>query len=161
MNAWVSDAFEYPTRPLDRGKVLSAEQLEALGNVWGRYKDVDGDGIPYRTLPGNPNRAAAYFTRGTGHNEMAAYTERSDDWERNLNRLGRKFDTARDLVPAPIVQESPGATVAILSLGSWLSLRLLRSNPQSKHCVWALRTISLSRFRWMRFAPLWKRRWTT
>jgi 2-oxoglutarate/2-oxoacid ferredoxin oxidoreductase subunit alpha len=118
MNAWISDPFEYPDKPMDRGKVLSDTDLQRLGNVWGRYKDVDGDGIPYRTLPGNPNHAAAYFTRGTGHNESAQYTEKSTDWERNMDRLGRKFDTARELVPTPVVHEAPGARVGILSLGS-------------------------------------------
>lgn len=118
MNAWISDAFEYPDKPMDRGKVLSNADLQRLGNSWGRYKDVDGDGIPYRTLPGNPNHAAAYFTRGTGHNEFAQYTEKSTDWERNMDRLGRKFETARELVPAPVVHEAPGARVGILSLGS-------------------------------------------
>jgi 2-oxoglutarate ferredoxin oxidoreductase subunit alpha len=118
MNAWISDAFEYPEAPMDRGKVLSDADLQRLGNAWGRYQDVDGDGIPYRTLPGNPNHAAAYFTRGTGHNEYAQYTEKSTDWERNMDRLGRKFDTARELLPAPAVHEAPGARVGIISLGS-------------------------------------------
>ncbi len=118
MNAWISEAFEYPEKPLDRGKVLSDTDLERLGNGWGRYKDVDGDGIPYRTLPGNPNHAAAYFTRGTGHNEFAQYTEKSADWERNMDRLARKFETARELVPAPEIHDAPGAQIGIVSLGS-------------------------------------------
>jgi 2-oxoglutarate/2-oxoacid ferredoxin oxidoreductase subunit alpha len=118
MNHWITDAFEYPAKPMDRGKVLSAEQVEAIGSNWGRYLDVDGDGVPYRTLPGNTNPKAAYFTRGTGHNEQARYSERPDDWERNMDRLARKFDTARQLVPAPIVRESAGATVGIISVGS-------------------------------------------
>jgi 2-oxoglutarate/2-oxoacid ferredoxin oxidoreductase subunit alpha len=118
MNYWVSDKFEYPEQPMDRGKVLSEEDLQELGGSWGRYLDVDGDGIPYRTLPGNKNKMAAYFTRGTGHNEYAAYSERADDWERNLKRLSHKFETARTLVPGPIVDEKSGAKVAIVSLGS-------------------------------------------
>jgi 2-oxoglutarate ferredoxin oxidoreductase subunit alpha len=118
MNYWISDKFEYPEKPLDRGKVLTAEDLEKLGGSWGRYKDVDGDGIPYRTIPGNTHKMASYFTRGTGHNEYAGYSERPDDWENNLIRLHRKFETAREYVPAPIIDIVEGAKVGIISLGS-------------------------------------------
>ena len=123
MNLWISEEFEYPEKPLDRGKVLSAEQLAQFkeqhnGQRWGRYLDVDGDGIPYRTLPGTPNPAAAYFTRGSGHTEYATYTERPEIWERNLKRVEKKFETARSLVPAPIVEDTPGATIGILSFGT-------------------------------------------
>ena len=118
MNVWITDPFEYPAEPLDRGKVLSADDLTKLGGSWGRYKDVDGDGIPYRTLPGTRHPMAAYFTRGTGHNEYAAYSERPEDWERNLDRLAVKFETARELVPAPEVDEIEGARIGIISLGS-------------------------------------------
>lgn len=106
MNNWMGRPFEYPNQPMQRGKVLSAEQLEALGG-FARYKDVDGDGIPYRTLPGTPHPLAAYFTRGSGHNEQAQYSERADDWERNMARLARKFETARNLVPAPAIDHHP------------------------------------------------------
>lgn len=118
MNVWISPKYKYPETPLDRGKVLSLEQLQELGNSWGRYKDVDGDGIAWRTLPGTKHPAAAYFTRGTGHTEMATYSERPEDWENNLKRLRRKFDTARDLVPAPVVDASEGARIGIISVGS-------------------------------------------
>jgi 2-oxoglutarate/2-oxoacid ferredoxin oxidoreductase subunit alpha len=118
MNYWISDPFEYPEKPLDRGKVLTAEDLEKVGGSWGRYKDVDGDGITYRTLPGNKHKMAAYFTRGTGHNEYAGYSERPDDWEHNLERLHRKFETARQYVPAPVIDKVAGAKVGIISLGS-------------------------------------------
>ncbi|HEX9117160.1 MAG TPA: 2-oxoacid:acceptor oxidoreductase subunit alpha [Anaerolineae bacterium] len=118
MNQWITAPFPYPEKPIDRGKVLTADDLDRLAGQWGRYKDIDGDGIPYRTLPGTPHRAAAYFTRGTGHNEYAGYTEKPDDWERNLNRLSHKFDTARDLVPAPEVDERPGARIGIITFGS-------------------------------------------
>ena len=118
MNYWISDPFEYPEKPMDRGKVLSEEELKELGGSWGRYKDVDGDGIPYRTIPGNKSPLAAYFTRGTGHNEYATDSERPDDWENNLVRLYRKFETARTLVPQPIIDEHEGAKVGIISLGS-------------------------------------------
>ena len=76
MNQWMSEPFEYPEEPMDRGKVLWEEDLEKLDGNWARYHDVDGDGIPYRTLPGNHHPKAAYFTRGTGHDENAQYTGR-------------------------------------------------------------------------------------
>jgi 2-oxoglutarate ferredoxin oxidoreductase subunit alpha len=118
MNLHISDPFVYPEGPMKRGKVLSAEDLNKLGGSWGRYKDVDGDGIGYRTLPGTKHNMAAYFTRGTGHNEYAVYSERPDDWERNLERLHRKFETARTLVPAPVIEESPEARIGIIGVGS-------------------------------------------
>ncbi len=117
MNNWMGRPFEYPNQPMQRGKVLSAEQLEALGG-FARYKDVDGDGIPYRTLPGTPHPLAAYFTRGSGHNEQAQYSERADDWERNMARLARKFETARNLVPAPAIDHHPAARVGLIAYGT-------------------------------------------
>jgi len=117
MNTWMSEPFDYPDRQMDRGKVLSAEELQKAGS-FARYKDVDGDGIPYRTLPGNEHPLSAYFTRGTGHNAEAVYSERPDDWEQNLLRLGKKHDTARTLVPPPIVDSREGTEVGIISLGS-------------------------------------------
>jgi 2-oxoglutarate ferredoxin oxidoreductase subunit alpha len=100
MNNWMSDPFPYPTAPIKRGKVLSKEDLDRLGG-FARYKDVDGDGIGYRTLPGTRHPAASYFARGTGHNEKAQYSERADDFENNMERLNRKFETARSFVPRP------------------------------------------------------------
>lgn len=117
MNLWMTDPFDYPEKPLDRGKVLSEEDLKRL-KTFGRYEDVDGDGIGYRTLPGNRHPAAAYFARGTGHNAQAAYSERPEDWEENLIRLHRKHETARTLVPKPIVDLKPGAKVGIIAYGS-------------------------------------------
>jgi len=117
MNNWMSEPFEYPEKPITRGKVLNAEQLEKLGG-FARYKDVDGDAIPYRTLPGTAHPAAAYFTRGTGHNERAQYTERPDDYENNMVRLARKFETARTLVPGPIVEGTGRAKVGIIAFGT-------------------------------------------
>ncbi|HET9369459.1 MAG TPA: 2-oxoacid:acceptor oxidoreductase subunit alpha [Vicinamibacterales bacterium] len=116
MNTWMSQPFKYPEKPLDRGKVLDAAKVRELGATWGRYKDIDGDGIPWRTLPGTDG--PAFFTRGSGHNEMAQYTERPDDYQRNMERLGRKFDTARTLVPGPIVEAEAGAKVGIIAFGS-------------------------------------------
>ncbi len=108
MNNWMSDPFEYPTTPINRGKVLSKEDLDRLGG-FARYKDVDGDGIGYRTLPGTIHPAAAYFARGSGHNEKAQYSERADDFENNMERLNRKFETARSFVPRPEITKGNNA----------------------------------------------------
>jgi 2-oxoglutarate/2-oxoacid ferredoxin oxidoreductase subunit alpha len=118
MNNWMSEPFEYPAEPMKRGKVMTAEEVEARGFM--RYKDLDGDGVTYRTLPGNPHPQSAYFARGTGHNEAAVYSERSDDWRNNMDRLTRKFDTARTLVPAPVIDRNPDARVGIIAMGSTL-----------------------------------------
>jgi len=117
MNSWMSEPFDYPEKPITRGKVLTAQQLEELGG-FARYKDVDGDGIPYRTLPGTDHPAAAYFTRGSGHNEKALYTERPDDYENNMLRLARKFETARTLVPKPILEGTGRQSVGIIAFGT-------------------------------------------
>jgi 2-oxoglutarate ferredoxin oxidoreductase subunit alpha len=116
MNTWMAHPFAYPEAPPDRGKVLDEARLRALGASWGRYKDVDGDGIPWRSVPGTG--MPAYFTRGSGHNEMAQYTERPDDYVKNLDRLARKFDTAATLVPRPVLDEAPDAAVGIIAFGS-------------------------------------------
>ena len=115
MNNWMSQPFEFAERPLDRGKRLTADKLKELGQ-WGRYKDVDGDGIPYRSVPGDG--MPAYFTRGSGHNEMAQYSERADDYANNLDRLGRKFDTARTLVPKPEVVMTGKGGVGLIAWGT-------------------------------------------
>jgi len=118
MNLWTADPFDFPEKPMDRGKVLSEEDLNELKGQWGRFVDKDGDGIGYRTIPGNKHRSAAYFTRGTGHNEYAVYSERPDDWENNLDRLRRKFDTARKIAPQPEIFDNDKAEIGIISLGS-------------------------------------------
>jgi 2-oxoglutarate/2-oxoacid ferredoxin oxidoreductase subunit alpha len=117
MNNWMSDPFVYPEKPLNRGKILSAEDLERLGG-FERYKDVDGDAIPYRTLPGTDHPKAAYFTRGSGHNEKALYTERPDDYQNLMERLDRKFQTARTLVPAPEVVQTGKSKIGLIAFGS-------------------------------------------
>lgn len=117
MNQWMSKPFEYPDQPMNRGKVLDAKKLDELGG-FARYKDVEGDGVGYRTLPGTPHPLAAYFTRGTGHTEKATYSEKPDDWLNNMARLGRKFETARTIVPQPVVEQVEGAEIAIISYGS-------------------------------------------
>ena len=110
MNTWISEPFDYPDKPMDRGKIVSAEQIKELGSKWGRYMDIDGDGIPYRSLPGNENPMSAYLARGTGHNEYGVYSERPEDWERNMARIARKFETARTLTPKPEIIECDDKT---------------------------------------------------
>jgi 2-oxoglutarate ferredoxin oxidoreductase subunit alpha len=117
MNNWMSEPFEYPEKPISRGKVLNAEQLTARGG-FARYKDVDGDGIPYRTLPGTDHPAASYFTRGSGHNEKALYSERPEDYENNMLRLARKFETASTLVPKPILEGTGKEKIGIIAYGT-------------------------------------------
>ena len=118
MNNWVSETFSYPETPMDRGKVLSKEDLDRLGSFQ-RYKDVDGDGIGWRTLPGNEHPNAAWFARGSGHNEKAQYSERPEDYVNNLNRLDHKWKTARTIVPAPVVERATaGAKIGIIAFGS-------------------------------------------
>ncbi len=122
MNNWMSDPFKYPVKKFDRGKVLSVEELNRLGSFQ-RYGDVDGDGIPYRTLPGTKHPAAAYFTRGSGHNENAAYSERPDDYQRNMDRLNKKYETARQHVPKPEITHAEGAKIGFLAFGTGLRCR--------------------------------------
>ena len=117
MNNWMSDPFTYPTKPIDRGKVLSAEELTKLGG-FARYKDVDGDAIPYRTLPGTDHPQAAYFTRGSGHNEKAQYSERGDDYQNNMERLNRKFETARTLIPKPEMVANGTSKIGVIAYGT-------------------------------------------
>ncbi len=121
MNNWMADPFPYPDKPIARGKVLDAaklEELRAAGKTFERYRDVDGDGIPYRTLPGTDHPMASYFTRGTGHNEKALYSEKPDDWVHGLDRLVKKFDTARAHVPAPILSGDKSAEIGLIAYGS-------------------------------------------
>lgn len=117
MNNWMSEPFEYPEKPISRGKVLNAKQLDELGG-FARYKDVDGDGIPYRTLPGTAHPAAAYFTRGSGKNQKAQYTERPEEYEYNMVRLVRKFETAKSMVPKPILEGTGKEKIGIIAFGS-------------------------------------------
>ncbi len=117
MNLWMSDPLPYPEKPIDRGKVLSAEDLERLGG-FARYKDVDGDGVPWRTLPGTPHTKAAYFTRGTGHTENSTYSEKPEDWIRNIDRIARKFETLRAHLPPPAQFLAPGAKIGMVGVGT-------------------------------------------
>lgn len=121
MNLWMSDPFTYPSEPINHGKVLDKLALEdffAEHNEWYRYKDYDGDGVGYRTLPGTDHPRSAYFTRGTGHNERATYSERAEDWVNNMERLRLKFENARTSLPQPITDYDPAKKIGILSFGS-------------------------------------------
>jgi 2-oxoglutarate/2-oxoacid ferredoxin oxidoreductase subunit alpha len=118
MNQWMTKPFEYPNAHLERGKVLWEADLEKLNGIWGRYKDADGDGIPFRTVPGNKHPSAAWFGRGTGHDENARYTEDAATWERNMGRLKKKYDTACTLVPKPVIKTAAGASIGIIAYGS-------------------------------------------
>lgn len=118
MNNWMTKPFEYPDKPLDRGKVLWEEDLEKMEGNWARYADIDGDGIPYRTVPGNRHPSAAYFARGTGHTPEARYSEDPDVWHDNLERLKLKYQTARNYIPKPVVDTLPGAVDGIIAFGS-------------------------------------------
>jgi 2-oxoglutarate ferredoxin oxidoreductase subunit alpha len=118
MNNWMSEPFDYPTKPLDRGKVLTAADLERLGGEFARYRDVDGDAIGWRTLPGTMHPKAAYFTRGSGHNDAAKYTEDPVEYQLVMDRLARKFESARGLLPAPVAVRDAGAKIGFLAYGS-------------------------------------------
>lgn len=118
MNQWMCKPFQYPDAAMDRGKVLWEKDLEQLNGNWARYMDKDGDGIPYRTLPGNKHPAGSYFLRGTGHDENARYTEEAPVWERNMNRLLKKYETAKQYVPAPVLKQTKGAKAGIIAFGS-------------------------------------------
>jgi 2-oxoglutarate ferredoxin oxidoreductase subunit alpha len=115
MNNWMSEGFKYPEKPVDRGKMLTPEILQKLGE-WGRYKDVDGDGIPYRTIPGDG--MPSYFTRGSGHNAKGQYSERPDDYVDNMDRLARKYETARAWVPKPVIDHVAGAKIGFIGYGT-------------------------------------------
>jgi 2-oxoglutarate/2-oxoacid ferredoxin oxidoreductase subunit alpha len=117
MNYWMSDRFDYPEEPLQRGKVLSKDDLNRLSGDWGRYRDVDGDGIPYRTIPGTDHPSASYFTRGTGHTPEATYSEKPEHWQGNMDRIKRKFQTAKARVPKPEIH-SEGHAAGLIFYGT-------------------------------------------
>ena len=115
MNNWMSAGFKYPDKPINRGKLLTPDVLKRIGE-WGRYKDVDGDGIPYRTIPGD--KMPVYFARGSGHNAKGQYSERPDDYVENMDRLSRKFETARKFVPKPEIETVAGAKIGFIGYGT-------------------------------------------
>jgi 2-oxoglutarate ferredoxin oxidoreductase subunit alpha len=118
MNQWISKAFQYPDQPMQRGKILWEKDLDALQGNWARYLDKDRDAIPYRTVPGNRHVASAYFTRGTGHDEYAQYTEDAAAWHRMMERLKEKYETARTYVPRAVMHRQENASTGIISFGS-------------------------------------------
>lgn len=122
MNTWMTRKFDYPSTPMDRGKILWEEELKKIleerKGDWGRYLDIDGDGIPYRTVPGNRLRGSAYFARGTGHDEYSQYSEEPEVWERIFERIKKKYQTIKEYLPAPVIQADPGARIGIIACGS-------------------------------------------
>jgi len=116
MNNWMSDPFKYPEKPYRRGKVLSKEKLAELGGKWGRYLDVDDDGIPWRTVPGTD--APSYFTRGSGHDAFARYSERPEDYKATVDRLAKKYETAKKYVPQPVIDVRRGAKIGFIAYGT-------------------------------------------
>ena len=120
MNSHLTTPFRWDdTRAYDRGKVLSGEELETAVRDFGRYNDIDGDGIPYRTLPGAHPTLGAYFTRGTSRDRFARYTEEASPYVDNMERLLRKFETARGLLPRPVLKPAAKRTrVGVLHYGS-------------------------------------------
>ncbi len=141
MNNWMGEPFTYPTESIKRGKTLDKIQLEeffAKYGEWYRYKDYDGDGIPYRTIPGTDHPRASYFTRGTGHTERATYSEKSSDWVANMHRLRLKMDVAREKLPQPFIDYNADKKVGIVSFGTnepaihearnWLSAKGTQTN---------------------------------
>jgi 2-oxoglutarate ferredoxin oxidoreductase subunit alpha len=121
MNFWPSEPLKLHQERFDLGKRLTAQDLEEwtkAGKKFRRYFDQDGDGIPYRTVPGNQNRMASYFTRGSGHDADARYSEDEHDYKYILDRLRKKFETARKFVPKPIVEKERGVKTGIICYGS-------------------------------------------
>jgi len=117
-NQWMAEPFAYPDKPIERGKVLWEADLDKIKGDWGRYKDVDGDFIPYRTIPGNRHPDSAYFTRGTGHDDYANYSEHPEDWEKNLERIKKKINSSRTETPGPVIQKQKGAKNGLIAFGS-------------------------------------------
>lgn len=117
MNHWMAEPFEYPSKPFRRGKVLTKEALDK-NQVFHRYADVDGDGVPWRTLPGNAHRMAAYFTRGSGHTPQATYSEKPQDWQEVLDRIAKKIENAKGHLPEPVVEREARAKAGLMAYGS-------------------------------------------
>ncbi len=135
MNQWMTKKFEYPDRPLDRGKILWEEDIDALvkeSKDWGRYLDVDGDGIPYRTVAGNKHPRSAYFARGTGHDEYGKYSEEPEVWERVLDRIARKIQNSTAYLPAPVLTSDGKSEIGIIVSGS-AEPAVMEARDQLKH----------------------------
>jgi 2-oxoglutarate ferredoxin oxidoreductase subunit alpha len=118
MNTWVTKRFEYPNQPIERGKIVWEEKLGEFKD-WGRYKDLDGDGIPYRTVIGNLSPKAAYFARGTGHDEYGNYSEDPENWSDMLSRIGLKMKAVVKDLPGPVIRRAKSdADIGIIGMGS-------------------------------------------
>jgi len=117
-NQWTTEPFEYPETPIERGKILWEEDLEKIKEEWGRYRDLDGDFIPYRTVPGNTHPKSAYFARGTGHDDFANYSEHPEQWRKNLDRIKNKINSSKTDLPEPVIKKMRGATKGIIAFGS-------------------------------------------
>ena len=121
MNIWMADPLRYPDEEIHRGKVLWEVDIEKIvkekQKKWGRYVDLDGDGIAYRTVPGNLHPKAPYFTRGTSHDPYADYSESPEEWEKNLTRIKKKFELAKTIIPKPVIMGET-AELAIIAYGS-------------------------------------------
>ncbi len=117
-NQWMTEPFEYPETPIERGKILWEEDLEKIKEEWGRYRDLDGDFIPYRTVPGNTHPKSAYFARGTGHDDFANYSEHPEQWRKNLDRIKNKINSSKTDLPEPVIIKMRGATKGIIAFGS-------------------------------------------
>lgn len=147
MNLWGSDPLELVQESFDRGKVLSAEDLDRQGS-FGRYLDLDGDGIPQRTIPGNRHPLASYFARGSGHDSQARYSEDEKDYKETLDRLRKKYETARAYVPKPWVECDAGIHTGVICFGSSYEAvreardRLKASGVNTNHLL--LRALPLS-----------------
>jgi len=118
MNQWMANSFEYPNESMKRGKILLEEDIEKLSGNWGRYRDIDGDAITYRTFPGNMNPRSSYFARGTGHDQNASYTEDPKEWHDLLERLKMKYKQAKRWVPEPVIDFQENYSIGIISFGS-------------------------------------------
>jgi 2-oxoglutarate ferredoxin oxidoreductase subunit alpha len=118
MNLWMTKKFTYPDQPIDRGKILWEEDMDAFPGEWGRYLDVDGDNITYRTVMGNVHEKAPYFTRGTGHDAYGEYSEEPDVWQSMLDRLKRKVDSSKEFLPHAVFRNKLGAEIGLIAMGS-------------------------------------------
>lgn len=134
MNTWVTEAFEYPETPIDRGKLIWEEDLEKFED-WGRYMDIDGDGIPYRTVMGNMSERSAYFTRGTGHDVYGNYNEDPKNWSDMLHRIEKKLAGAIEKLPQPIIHKGKDAKIGLIGMGSTNDAILETQATLAKHGI--------------------------
>ncbi len=147
MNNWMSPQFKYPEGGIHRGKVLTAGEVTAAGG-FARYQDT-GDGVGPRTLPGTESPFAAYFTRGSGHNEKAGYSERPDDYVNNMNRLARKHEAAKKFVPVPIIEKAGSGKEGIIAVGTshWAIVEArdrMKAENQAEYDYLRLRALPLT-----------------